>query len=212
MPQTPAPLLFSSNRKSLYRAGRRFDAWALDWGAAEPVPDDATVVTPVEALQLLYSAGGVRRVPVAVIGPKAASDEQRAIAEALGRRLAQIGVTVLCGGRGGVMEAVCKGCLEAGGLPIGLLPDEEWTAANPYVAIPLASGLGPARNAVIARAALALIAVGGEYGTLSEMAFGLHFNRLVLALADAPEVRGAVRCASVEEAVEKVAARWLRSA
>jgi uncharacterized protein (TIGR00725 family) len=196
----------------LYRGGRRFDPWALDWAGEEALPDDAVPVTPAEALRLLHQSGGVRRVPVAVIGPKAASEAQCAIAEALGRRLAELGVTVLCGGRGGVMEAVSKGCLESGGLAIGLLPDEEWTAANPYVAIPLASGLGPARNAVIARAAPVLIAIGGEYGTLSEMAFGLHFNRLVLALADAPEVRGAVRCGSVEEAVEKAAARMLRIA
>lgn len=207
-----APLLHSASARALYHSGRRFDPWALDWGEAAPVPADATEVGAVEAIRLLHQAGGVRRVPVAVIGPKAASDEQRTIAEALGRRLGELGLTMLCGGKNGVMEAASKGCMEAGGLSIGLVPDDEWTAANPYVAIPLASGLGAARNAVIARAAVALIAVGGEYGTLSEMAFGLHFNRMVLALANAPEVPGAVRCASVEEAVERVAARLLRLA
>jgi hypothetical protein len=89
------------------------------------------------------------------------------------------------------------------------LPGDEWDEANPYVAIPLATGLGPARNAVIARAAIALIAVGGGYGTLSEMAFGLHFNRLVVALEDAPEVPGALRFGDVEPALERVALRIL---
>ena len=90
------------------------------------------------------------------------------------------------------------------------MPDEEWSAANPYVAIPLATGIGPARNAIIARAAEVLIAVGGGYGTLSEMAYGLHFDRLVLTLGDAPAVPGAIACASVEEALDRACHRLLR--
>jgi hypothetical protein len=90
------------------------------------------------------------------------------------------------------------------------LPDEEWTAANPYVDIPLASGIGPARNAIIARACPVLIAIGGEYGTLSEMAFGLHFNRHVISFGNAPFVAGAVCANSVEEAIDLACLAYLR--
>lgn len=119
------------------------------------------------------------------------------------------GLQLLCGGKSGVMEAACKGCLEAGGLPVGLLPDEDWRQANPYVAIPIATGIGPARNALIARAAQALVAVGGGYGTLSEMAFGLHFGRPVLTLGEAPPVEGAEACADVDDAIGRIARHLL---
>lgn len=152
----------------------------------------------------------MRRVPVGVIGPKRAGAEQLRAAEELGAALARSGMQVLTGGRIGVMEAASKGAFGAGGLPIGISPDDEWDSVNPYVAIPLATGLGPARNAVIARACEVLVAIGGEYGTLSEMALGMHFDRLVLALLDAPEVPGVHRCGSVNEAVDLAARRLLR--
>ncbi len=76
--------------------------------------------------------------------------------------------------------------------------------------VPLATGLGPARNAIVARACEALVAVGGEYGTLSEMAFGMHFDRLVLSMLNAPVVNGVVACATIEEVTERVALRVLR--
>ena len=98
---------------------------------------------------------------------------------------------------------------QSGGQPIGILPGDEWQEANPYVALPLASGLGPARNAVIARAAVALLAVGGGHGTLSEMAFGLQFGRLVIALEDAPGVPGALRFETLDSALGRVAQRIL---
>lgn len=201
-------LHLSETAGALYHEGRRFDPWSLAWQAeAAGRPGDAAPVTPLEAVRWLFTRGGGRGVPVAVIGPKRATAEQCEVAEALGRRLGELRIPVLCGGKSGVMEAVCKGCHEAGGLSIGFIPDDEWHVANPYVTFPLATGLGPARNAIIARAAFALIAVGGEYGTLSEMAFGMHFDRLVLALANAPEVPGAIRCGSIDEALERMAGR-----
>jgi len=108
------------------------------------------------------------------------------------------------------MEAACKGCSEAGGMAIGLLPDEEWTAANDYVAIPIATGIGPARNAIIARGCQILIAIGGGHGTLSEMALGLHFNRPVLALGNTPPVDGATLCQDAGEALARMAGYILR--
>jgi uncharacterized protein (TIGR00725 family) len=208
-PGGPHMLEFSESAQALIREGEGFDPWALAWRPRGDRPDDVREVALLEGLAWLNAQPKVRRVPVAVIGPKAAASRHLAVAEQVGRRLGELGVPMVCGGRGGVMEAACRGNLEAGGLPIGILPGEEWDEANPYVAIPLATGLGPARNAVIARAAIALIAIGGEYGTLSEMAFGMHFDRLVVALEDAPEMPGVLRCHGVETALEHVARRIL---
>lgn len=197
----------------LARPGALFDAWALRWEATDdpfpgPFPDgpDLDLVAAVAAL---HRAGPVRALPVGVIGPKVASAQEVETAAQLGRRLGEIGLQVLCGGKDGVMEAVCRGNAEAGGRPIGLVPDEDWRAANPFVAIPVATGIGPARNVLIARACFALVAIGGGYGTLSEMAFGKHFDKAVIALGDAPDVPGATRCAGVEEALVHVCRRFL---
>lgn len=195
---------WSTGKNALFSSRGRFDPWTLAW-SAEALPQDILSLTPLDALQRLAEAGSIRRVPVGVIGPKEATPEELAVAERLGAMIAKHGLQLLCGGKNGVMEAVCKGCLEAGGLPIGLLPDEEWSYANPYVAIPIATGIGPARNAIIARAAQALVAIGGGYGTLSEMAFGLHFNRPVLTLGAVPHVDGAIACADVDEAMSRLA-------
>ncbi|WP_372425706.1 DNA-binding protein [Salinarimonas chemoclinalis] len=195
--------------RRLRRPGGAFDAWALRWEiCADPLPDAADL-SPADACAALHAAGPVRAVPVGVIGPKVATESQVETAGRLGARIAQLGLQLLCGGKNGVMEAVCRGNLQAGGRPIGLVPDEEWDASNPFVAVPLATGIGPARNVLIARASFALVAVGGGYGTLSEMAFGLHFGRLVLALDDAPAVDGATRCAGVDEVCDRLARRFL---
>lgn len=202
---------WSETESALFRLGARFNPWALSWGTAD-LPQDTTPVGALEALSMLAVRGRMRRVPVGIIGPKIATDEEREMAEYLGTEFARLGLQLLCGGKNGVMESACKGNITAGGLPIGLLPDDEWTAANDYVAIPVATGIGPARNAIIARGCQALIAIGGGHGTLSEMALGLHFNRPVLALGNAPKVDGAILCKTPEEALEGVAAHILGSA
>lgn len=202
-------LTYSQGTNSLIRDGARFDPWALAWWPGEVDPPDASEISPLDAVAWLFSQPKARCVAVGVIGPKDASARQMAIAELVGRRLGELGVQMICGGRSGVMEAACRGNLTAGGRPIGILPGNEWTEANAFVAIPLATGLGVARNAVIARAVIALLAVGGGHGTLSEMAFGLHFDRLVIALEDAPDVPGVLRCRDVEAALEHVARRIL---
>lgn len=179
----------------------------MAWADADAVPEDARPVTPVEALGLLY--GGTvpaRRVPLGVIGPRDAGEAERRVAAQLGRRLGELRIPLLTGGGEGVMEAVSRGCLEAGGLPIALLPGENWRDANQGVAVPLATGLGSARNALIARASLALVAVGGGYGTLSEIAFALHFGRPVFGLESPPFVEGIRPCADVDDVLERVAA------
>lgn len=102
-----------------------------------------------------------------------ATDEQKRVAEEIGRLLGRAGAVLVCGGMTGVMEAACKGAQTEGGATVGLLPGGERAEANPYVSIALPTGLGEMRNALIVRAADAVIAVAGEYGTLSEIAFAL---------------------------------------
>ena len=192
--------------QQLRHGGLRFDPMKLEWQ-----PDSSTGavedVTPTEALLRLAATQKLRRVPIGIIGPRDATASQVALAERMGEALARHGLQLLCGGKNGVMEAACKGHAEAGGLPVGLLPDEEWQHANPYVAIPIATGIGPARNAIIARACLVLVAIGGGVGTLSEMALGLQFKRLVLAMADAPAVDGVDRIDTVDEVIARIAMR-----
>ena len=145
------------------------------------------------------------RVPVAVIGPRQATPAQYAAAQAVGRGIAEMGLALICGGRAGVMEAACRGAAEAGGVAIGVLPDTEPQAANPYATVVIASGIGEARNAVIARAALCLVAIGDNFGTLSEVALGRQFGKLVVGLEGAAQVDGVVQVDSAAAALELVA-------
>ncbi|MFC5418192.1 MAG: TIGR00725 family protein [Stutzerimonas stutzeri] len=195
--------------RALVADGRRFDPSTLSWRADDTDHAGAADVSATAALRHLAATQALRRVPIGIIGPREATQHQCALAEELGFAMAQHGLQLLCGGKNGVMEAACKGHAAGGGLPIGLLPDEEWQAANPYVAIPIATGIGPARNAIIARSCLVLVAVGGGVGTLSEMALGLQFKRLVLALADAPVVDGVARLDSPEAALARIAGHIL---
>ena len=123
---------------------------------------------------------------VAVIGPGRATEAQEADAEAIGGGLAAAGVIVVCGGLGGVMAAACRGAKEAGGTTVGLLPGSDRDAANPWVDVAVPTGLGEARNALVVRAADAVVAVGGEYGTLSEIAFALKAGKPVVGLGTWP--------------------------
>jgi hypothetical protein len=167
-------------------------------------------LTPLAGLTRLQSEGREKiAVPVGVIGPRDATKRQYLVAHALGKALAKMGLNVLCGGKQGIMEAVCKGVAEEGGLSIGLLPEGTPDGANPYVSIPLATGIGIARNALIARAAACLIAVGGGYGTLSEIALGLQFEKPVFGIEDAPQVDGVISYKDVDVLLEDVAASLL---
>ena len=145
-------------------------------------------------------------------GASSASPEEEAVAEEVGRLLASAGVTVVCGGLGGVMAAAARGVRGAGGMCVGLLPGDEPDAAAPDVTVALATGMGEMRNALIARTCAAMIAVGGGHGTLSEIALALRLGRPVAALAtwDIRTPRGADadihRCATPDEAVDWVLA------
>ncbi|HET89596.1 MAG TPA: TIGR00725 family protein [Chloroflexi bacterium] len=117
---------------------------------------------------------------IGVIGGSRTTAAEKAAAQTVGRLLAESGAVLICGGRGGVMEAACRGAKAAGGLTIGILPGSNRRQANPYVDIPIVTGIGEARNAIIARTARAVIAIGGSYGTLSEIAFALAFGTPVV--------------------------------
>jgi uncharacterized protein (TIGR00725 family) len=119
---------------------------------------------------------------VAVVGTSTATPEQETTAEAVGRRLAERGAIVVCGGLGGVMEATARGAHAAGGIVVGLLPGRDRTEANGYLTVALATGLGEMRNPLVVRSADAVIAIGGAYGTLSEVAFALRTGVPVVGL------------------------------
>ncbi len=188
----------------------RMQASNLRWTAHAPIDWEAAVMVDAQtAVRRLLACGAAPRLPVAVIGPRDASSVELADAEAVGRLVGALGLPMICGGREGAMEAASRGCRAAGGLVIGVLPDADWRCANAHVDVPLPTGLGEARNAVIAGSAFALVAVGGGYGTLSEMAFGLRLSRAVIALPAAPVIDGVRRCADARVAIDAVAARYL---
>ena len=119
---------------------------------------------------------------VAVIGGSQASAKEIKLAEEVGCQLAKIGVVLVCGGLGGIMEAACRGARSQGGITVGILPGEKREAANPYVQIPVVTGMGYARNVAVAKSAQAVIAIGGSYGTLSEIAHALQSDVPVIGL------------------------------
>lgn len=126
-----------------------------------------------------------------------------AVAEAVGRGLARAGAVVVCGGLGGAMEAACKGAKAEDGLTIGILPGEDRAAANPYVDVAIPTGLGEARNALVVRAADGLVAVKGEFGTLSEVAFALRTGKPVVGV-DTWAIDAVVAVNDADAAVERI--------
>ena len=197
-------LLYSPSEDRLFhqRAGA-LDPWSWQWlPYEEALPSDAKEVSAEEAVRCAYRMKRCRKLPVAIIGPKKAEAAHLRSAEQIGAALAGLGVPILCGGKLGVMEAAARGAHEAGGLTIGILPDTNWQAANDYISLPLPTGLRSARNYVVACSAVALVAVGGQYGTTTEAAFGLDFGKTVIGLHDAPQIEGVRFVDSVAEAVE----------
>ncbi len=130
------------------------------------------------------------RQPVAIVGPRDASPEQLACARRLGALLGRCKVPVLCGGKGGVMQAASQGVQDSGGIVIGLLPEDDDALANDHLTVTLPTGMGISRNALIARAAVLMVAVGGGLGTTSEMALALQWNKPVFTIHNAPQIPG----------------------
>jgi uncharacterized protein (TIGR00725 family) len=126
------------------------------------------------------SAGAVAFV--AVVGSASCDERVAALAEAVGREIARRGAVLVCGGRGGVMEAACRGAKAEGGTTVGILPGADRSEANLYVDLPIPTGLGEARNAIVVRTADTVVAVSGGYGTLSEIGLALRMGRPVVGL------------------------------
>jgi hypothetical protein len=147
---------------------------------------------------------------IAVVGASQPSTAQERDAEAVGRALGAAGAIVITGGRGGVMAAASRGAREAGAIAVGLLPGLDRHAANEWVSVALPTGLGELRNGLVVRAADAVIAVGGAYGTLSEIALALAAGTAVVGLdtwaIDGVEVAESAP-AAVERALELAGAR-----
>ncbi|MGQ4807071.1 hypothetical protein NKDENANG_00410 [Candidatus Entotheonellaceae bacterium PAL068K] len=141
---------------------------------------------------------------VGVVGSSSCDAVIARLAEEVGERLAGEGFVVLTGGRGGVMEAASRGAKKGGGLTIGVLPGTTRGEANRYVDVPIVTGLGDARNAIVARSSEILVAIAGEYGTLSEIALALKMGRPVVGLRTWPLAIDIMRVENPEQAIEKV--------
>ncbi len=153
---------------------------------------------------------------IAVIGGGKCSKKIARLAEEVGRELANHNATLICGGLGGVMEAACKGAREAGGQAIGILPGNRAAEANEYVGIPIVTGMGEMRNVIIIKSAQAVIAIDGEFGTLSEIGHALKNNIPVIGLhtwelAQQGKTRDAIIIAeNAGDAVEKAIAAAIK--
>ncbi|NPB06160.1 MAG: TIGR00725 family protein [Aquificae bacterium] len=140
---------------------------------------------------------------IAVIGSSQANAEEYAVAYQLGKELARLGLTVVCGGRTGVMEAVCKGAKEEGGLTVGIMPSYDGHEANPYVDLKINTGMNWNRNPIVVASGEMVVAIGGSYGTLSEIAYALILGKLVLGYKTHP-VEGVEHLDSLDEIIKRV--------
>ena len=138
------------------------------------------------------------------MGGSSSSAEEDAFAEELGRLLAENDLGVVCGGGSGVMRSVCKGASDAGGLTVGILPTADTGFANEYVGIAIPTGLGGARNRIVAITGRAVVAIGGRFGTLSEIAYALDAGKPVCCLGSWSGLPGVVPVASPREALSFV--------
>lgn len=141
---------------------------------------------------------------IGVIGAGNCNESVAMIAEEVGREIAKRGAVLICGGLGGVMQATARGAKEEGGTTIGILPGSRREDANPYIDIAILTAMGHARNAIIAQSCDALIAIDGEYGTLSEIALSLKMGKTVVLLESKWEIEGTIMAKDAQEAVEMV--------
>ena len=142
---------------------------------------------------------------MAVVGPGDASEEEIAAAEAVGRGLARSGAVLVCGGLGGVMAAASRGAAEAGGTTVGILPGTDRAAGNEWLTVAIPTGLGELRNGLVIRASDAVIAVGGAYGTLSEIALALKTGTPVIGV-NSWDIEGVEPVKSAKDAVRTAVA------
>ena len=138
---------------------------------------------------------------IGVIGAANANEEEKRTSEEVGVLIARRGCFLLCGGMGGVMEAACRGAKSAGGTTIGILPGPEPSSANRFIDIPIVTGMGEARNVIVAKSSHCIIAIGGSFGTLSEISFALKSGIPVIGLDTWDVSEEIIKCETPEEAV-----------
>lgn len=142
-----------------------------------------------------------KRIRIGVIGGSKPDKRSYSLALKVGQLIAEKGGLLICGGLGGIMEASARGAKKAGGLTMAILPGNSASDANPYIDLAVATGLGYARNSLVAMNADVLIAINGRYGTLSEIAYGRIYGKKIIGLGTW-EIEGIVKAQSPEEAVE----------
>ncbi len=142
---------------------------------------------------------------IAVIGGHNCSPDIAKIAESAGREIARMGATLICGGLAGVMQAACKGAKSAGGRTVGILPGHDKSEANPYVDIPIVTGLGYMRNNLVVKNADIVIAIDGKEGTLSEIAFTLQMRKPILGI-QTWDIPGVIKVKDASEAIS-----WIKN-
>lgn len=140
---------------------------------------------------------------VSVIGSSSSPNEEYEVAYFVGKELARRGIAVVCGGRTGVMEAVCKGAKEAGGLTIGIMPSYDGGEANPFVDIKINTGMSWNRNPIVVASGDMVIAIGGHWGTLSEIAYALILNRFIVGYRT-HNIEGIEKVSTPDEIIRKV--------
>ena len=174
--------------------------------------EGASVVLPapvIEALARLaqkQSGAARHRQPVSILGPGDGGPAECEAAYAVAHALAGAGMAVVCGGRGGVMAAASRGATEAGGIAVGILPEDDDRNANEWLSVAIPTGMGEMRNAIIARSGVCLVAIGSNMGTLSEMALGLKWGKPVFELYGGVQLPGAVPASDVNDLLTKVLA------
>jgi hypothetical protein len=148
---------------------------------------------------------GQRKIVISVIGGHECDDEVERLAVNIGKMIAEVGAVLVCGGLGGVMQAVSKGAQKAGGLTIGLLPGKDKADANPYIDIPLPTSIGYARNVMVACSADIIVALPGSNGTLCEICYGMVHHRPIIDLGgwDRP---GMIKAQGVKDAKARIEA------
>lgn len=141
------------------------------------------------------------KIRIGIIGGASPEPEFRQIAFQLGKLIGEKGAVLVCGGLGGIMEAAARGAKRSGGLTIGILPGASPGDANPHIDVPVATGLGYTRNSLVALNADVLIAVDGQFGTLSEIAYGQIYGKKVIGIGTW-DIKGVIKAETAEQAVE----------
>jgi len=145
-----------------------------------------------------------KKILIGVIGAGKCSKKVFNLAEEVGSEIAKAGATLVCGGLGGVMEGAAKGAKEAKGITVGILPGDSKEEANPYIDIPIVTGIGESRNLVVVRTSDAIIALPGKYGTLSELSFALKLEKPVVGISTWDISERIAKTRDAKQAVELV--------